>query len=196
MKKNDYITEPGQASPMNSNKYTLKKVLRILIPIFLFLIFVLIFVMYGLGLFSSPDQPAMESASVMVGSNVKEGTPGMSDEELQAALDAEREAALVSIELDAYPTFANGSSEGNLNIVNPATNSLYLEVEIRLDDTEEVIYKSGAIPPNSFIDNDKLSTVLQAGEYNATAYVTAYDPDNPDEQYNKAEFSLVVTILN
>jgi len=160
------------------------------------LILVVVFILYSQGYFSLGGEPALDSSSVVVGSNIKEGTPGMTEEELQEALDEEREASMISIEIGAYPTFEDGASEGYLNIVNPAVNSLYLEVEIRLDDTGEVIYESGVIPPNSYIDYDKLSTVLKKGEYSATAYVNAHHPESPDTQYNQAEFSLVVTILN
>ena len=181
---NDYN---DQASPTKAAK--LKKwILAGSIMVTLTLIFV--FALYCMGYFSPAENTAQDSPVVM-GSNVKEGLP----DTIEESEDKQKES-MISVEIDAYPVFEDGTGEGNLNIVNPATNSVYLEVEITRDDTEEVIYKSGAIPPNSYIDNDKLSTVLEEGEYNATASVHAYDPENPDVEYNQAEFSLLITILN
>lgn len=144
---------------------------------------------YYIGHRSSGDTVAEESA-VVIGSKVKSG------EHETAVEEQEEDHSMISVELDAYPTFEDGTKEGNLNIVNPISNSVYLDVEIILDDTGAVIYNSGAIPPNSYIDSDKLSIVLEKGEYQATATVHAYDPENPEVEYNQSEFSLVITILN
>lgn len=157
------------------------------IPIILILI--LLIALNSMGYFS-PVEDTTENSPVIIGANVKEGLP----EETEAS--EEQDNSMISVQLDAYPVFEDGASEGSLNIVNPATNSINLEVEITLDDTGEVIYNSGGIPPNSYIDNDKLLMVLEKGEYYATASVRAYDPENPGEEFNQAEFSLLITILN
>jgi len=69
-------------------------------------------------------------------------------------------------------------------------------VEITLDSTGEVIYDSGAIPPNHYIDNDRLTKTLEKGTYEAIAHVTLFDPEYPDVNYNSANFALVMTIKN
>lgn len=189
-KKNPETEESSPAAAETKEKSKARKwISRIVILIILILI--LLFTLYRCGYIGG-----QEEAPFIIGANVKEGTPGMTEEEIEEALEAEQAKANFSIELNGYPTFADGSSEGNLNIVNPADNALYMEVEIRLDDTDEVIYQSGGIPPNHYIDNDKLTKVLEKGEYNATAYVSITDPDNPETQYNSASFDLIITIQN
>lgn len=179
----------NRASPTETPKAKVKKWILVG-SILLILILISLFALYSIGYFS-PAEVSAQDSSVIIGSKVKEGLPDTAEE-----LQEERDDSTISVELDAYPTFEDGTGEGNLNIVNPASNSVYLEVEITLDDTGEVIYNSGAMPPNSYIDNDKLSTVLEKGEYDATASVHAYDPENPEVEYNQAEFSLLITILN
>ena len=100
------------------------------------------------------------------------------------------------IKLNGEPIFTDGKSEGSLNIENPAENELCMQVEIKLNKTGEIVYSSGIIPPNHYIDNDMLSKALSKGEYEATAYVTLLDPDNPETIYNSANFKLIITILN
>jgi hypothetical protein len=48
--------------------------------------------------------------------------------------------------MNTSPNFANGTSAGNLMIVNEAVNRYPQVVEITRNDTNDVIYKSGAIP--------------------------------------------------
>lgn len=84
-------------------------------------------------------------------------------------LNEKVEDGMINISMNTSPNFANGTSTGNLMIVNEAVNRYPQVVEITRNDTNEVIYKSGAIPVGSKIENAKLSADLDAGTYECTA---------------------------
>lgn len=66
-------------------------------------------------------------------------------------LNEKVEEGMINISMNTSPNFANGTSAGNLMIVNEAVNRYPQVVEITRNDTNEVIYKSGAIPVGSKI---------------------------------------------
>ena len=78
------------------------------------------------------------------------------------------------------PIFEDGSSEGNLMLVNESINNYPQMVQIIRNDTGEEIYKSGAIAVGSKIERAKLDVVLPAGTYECTAYFHNLNPDTGD----------------
>ena len=84
-------------------------------------------------------------------------------------LNEKVEDGMINISMNTSPNFANGTSVGNLMIVNEAINRYPQVVEITRNDTNEVIYKSDAIPVGSKIESAKLSADLDAGTYECTA---------------------------
>ena len=58
------------------------------------------------------------------------------------ALNEKVEQGMINISMNTTPTFQNGSSAGNLMIVNESVNNYPQVVEIHRNDTGEVIYKS------------------------------------------------------
>jgi hypothetical protein len=148
-------------------------------------------VLHSLGVIALPwDQPLSSG----VAGAISEGTPGMTHEQAMAALQAEADRGTVSVQINARPVFASGSSEGNLYIINPATNAFNMQVVITLDDNGEVIYRSEELKPNHFIDTDVLLRDLDAGIYPATALITCVDPADPSRPINQASASLVITV--
>ena len=79
------------------------------------------------------------------------------------------------MEIAAIVLFKDADGYGIINIENIKANHYYATVEITLDDTGEVIYKSKGIKPGQYIEKIKLKKKLDDGEYNATAMFTAYD---------------------
>ena len=149
---------------------------------------------YMLGLFDKPDD-----SGIQLGAGVKEGEIDPETGEKVSGNEGgtgTNGKSNMTVRLNGYPVFEDGNSAGNLNIANPSSNVLYMLVEITLDDTGEKIYESGAIPPNHYVDNDKLIVILKQGEYKATAHVTLYDPDNVSRQFNGADFNLTITVEN
>lgn len=179
------MPEPGESPPAQEKKSKKKWLIALLI--LLLLIGGTLLTLYKLGYFDKPNEDG-----IVIAAGLQEGTPKSGE----AGEPGSNGTEAMDISLNGRPVFADGESTGDLYIVNPATNMLYMKVTITLDDTGEVVYDSGGIPPNHYIDNDKLAKVLEAGEYAATARVTLYDPDNQEAAYNSANFHLVITIEN
>ena len=59
-------------------------------------------------------------------------------------------------------------------VENPPNNGKRFTVTIQRDDTGEVIYKSGYLDPEQYIDEVPLDVELPKGEYACTAYFDAY----------------------
>lgn len=98
-------------------------------------------------------------------------------DEIIAALNEKVEQGMINISMNTTPIFSDGTAEGNLMIVNEGVNNYPQVVEIIRNDTQEKIYKSGAIPVGSKIEKAKLTTDLPAGEYDCTALFYNVDPD-------------------
>ena len=95
-------------------------------------------------------------------------------------LNEQVEAGMINISMNTSPIFSDGTSEGNLMIVNEGVNRYPQVVEIARNDTGETIYKSGAIPVGSKIEKARLSANLDAGTYECTALFYNVDPDTGD----------------
>ena len=109
-------------------------------------------------------------------------------------LNEQVEAGMINISMNTTPIFQNGSSAGNLMIVNESVNNYPQVVEIHRNDTGEVIYKSGAIPVGSKLETAKLSADLDAGTYECTALFYNVDPDS-GEYLGCAGAVITVTVL-
>ncbi len=98
-------------------------------------------------------------------------------EKIIASLNEKVEEGMINISMNTSPTFKDGTSEGNLMIVNEGINRYPQMVEITRNDTGEMIYKSGAIPVGSKIESDSLDVDLNAGTYECTAMFHNLDPE-------------------
>lgn len=93
-------------------------------------------------------------------------------------LNEKVEEGMINISMNTSPNFTNGISAGNLMIVNERINRYPQVVEITRNDTNEVVYKSGAIPVGSKIETARLSVDLDPGTYECTAMFYNVDPDS------------------
>lgn len=92
-------------------------------------------------------------------------------------LNEKVEEGMINISMNTSPNFANGTSAGNLMIVNELVNRYPQVVEIVRNDTNETIYTSGAIAVGSKIENAKLDVDLDGGTYECTAMFHNVDPE-------------------
>ena len=53
--------------------------------------------------------------------------------------------------------------------------NFYLQFNIILKDTEEIIYSSGLVEYNSYINNITLTKEIEEGEYEALIFIQPYD---------------------
>ena len=113
------------------------------------------------------------------GGILQEGViPGYTEEQIKEILQRKADESTFSFEINSRPIFKNGESEGNIRIANPPYNKYLITVEIKLDDNNNIVFKSGEILPNHYIEYAKLNRKLKAGEHNATATINAYDTES------------------
>ena len=113
------------------------------------------------------------------GGILQEGViPGYTEEQIKEILQRKADESTFSFEINSRPIFKNGESEGNIRMANPPYNKYLITVEIKLDDNNKIVFKSGEILPNHYIEYAKLNRKLKAGEYNATATINAYDTES------------------
>ncbi len=123
--------------------------------------------------------------------------PGKTEEEIREMLQQQVDDKMVAFSINATPTFKNGSAEGNLMLESPGNNINNIEFVITRDDTGDILYRSGLLKPNSYIETDKLQTEepLPAGEYTCTATITLYDPETTEAK-GMAQAALVISVQN
>ena len=121
-----------------------------------------------------------KSGIVYDSSAVEGGWDNLSPEEIEARLNEKVAEGMINISANTAPIFEDGSSEGNLMLVNESINNYPQKVQIVRNDTGEQIYESGAIAIGSKIERAKLDVVLPAGTYECTAYFHNLDPETGD----------------
>ena len=121
-----------------------------------------------------------KSGIVYDSSAVEGGWDNLSPEEIEARLNEKVAEGMINISANTAPIFEDGSSEGNLMLVNESINNYPQKVQIVRNDTGEQIYESGAIAVGSKIERAKLDVVIPAGTYECTAYFHNLDPKTGD----------------
>lgn len=119
-----------------------------------------------------PDTPGISYDD----SAVEGGWDEVDTDKIVDALNEKVEEGMINISMNTSPTFKDGTSAGNLMIVNEGVNRYPQVVEISRNDNGEQIYKSGAIPVGSKIEQAKLAVDLPAGTYECTALFYNVDP--------------------
>jgi len=166
----------------------------------LILILVLVIIAAALFIFKSssgedtPD-PTPSGSGIVYDDNAVDGGWNEADtEEIVASLNKKVDEGMINISMNTSPIFTNGTSTGNLMIVNETINRYPQVVEIVRSDTGETIYKSGAIPVGKKIEEAKLDVDLAKGEYECTAMFYNVNPDT-GEYLGCAGAVITVTVL-
>lgn len=144
-------------------------------------ILIIVAILFGLLRGCQNEQPidtGTTPTGIIYDDNAVEGGWNEADtDEIIANLNKKVEEGMINISMNTTPIFSDGSTAGNLMIVNEGINRYPQVVEITRNDTGEIIYKSGAIPVGSKIETAKLSVDLNAGTYECTALFYSVDPD-------------------
>ena len=111
-------------------------------------------------------------------SAIEGGWDNLSPEEIAEKLNEKVAEGMINISANTAPIFEDGSSEGNLMLVNESINNYPQKVQIVRNDTGEQIYESDAIAVGNKIERAKLDVVLPAGTYECTAYFHNLDPES------------------
>lgn len=149
-----------------------------------------------IGFFIGSHSPKEEQKLNSSGAIVKDGIiPGYTAEQIQEMMQREADRTTFSFEVNARPVFADGDAEGALRIANPPYNVYAIQVEIKLDDNQKTVFKTVKLQPNQYIEKAKLFEHLEAGEYAATATISAYDVET-DEFVGTSSAKLIIKVEN
>ena len=128
-------------------------------------------------------------------SAVEGGWDNLSPEEIAEKLNEKVAEGMINISMNTAPYFENGKAEGNVMIVNESINNYPQQVEFIRNDTQEVIYRSKAIPVGSKIEHAALDVELPAGTYECTAMFHNLNPVS-GEIIGTAGAIITITIKN
>ena len=138
--------------------------------ILLLLISAAAFLFHGFTAMNNAADSKDETSGIVYDSNATVGGWEETDTEaIVESLNEKVEQGMINISMNTTPVFSDGSSAGNLMIVNEGINNYPQVVSIVRNDTNEIIYQSGAIPVGSKIERTKLDVDLDAGTYDCTA---------------------------
>ena len=127
------------------------------------------------GVYISHRKAPAQTEGLAYEANIVMGDiPGKTPEERQRELDSVVEEGMMIFSINATPFMIDGKGKANLMVENPPNNGKRFTVTIQRDDTGEVIYKSGYLDPEQYIDEVPLDVELAKGEYACTAYFDAY----------------------
>lgn len=117
--------------------------------------------------------------------------------EVLAQMQEMVDRSMITMSINASPvlTLSDKGAGVNWQIENPEEQSTKLiRVEIFRDDTNEMIYKTGAILPGTYITGTLPDTSLDEGTYDCTAYFYSYDIDTR-EYLGMAGAQIILTVL-
>lgn len=95
--------------------------------------------------------------------------------------------------------FPDGSSEASQAMLgNSPNNTKPIRCELLLDETGEVLLKTGVLPVGALVSPVKLDKDLDAGTYDTTCMIYLMDEkeDGTFEDYSSAGFRVTLTIQN
>lgn len=122
--------------------------------------------------------------------------PGKSMEERQRELNSVVEEGMLSMSINVTPSGYAGGRDRAVNwlIENPSNQGKLIRVEITRDDTGELIYRTGAIRPGSYVESAEPLLEMPAGVYDCTAVFYAYKVET-EELIGQAAVSVRLTLL-
>ena len=101
--------------------------------------------------------------------------PGMSEDDILKMLNEKVEEGSFQININSELSFEDGTAKGDMRILNSPNNHYLLVVEMYLKEDNKRIYKSGAIEPGYYIEQDTLDVKLEKGDYPVNIQFKNYD---------------------
>ncbi|MGG5314541.1 hypothetical protein [Enterococcus sp. AZ072] len=160
----------------------------------LLLLALLLLLIGGYGIYHFFFAPKPQAMSVISGDFLPEGKDAkkMSDKELADLAQQKADESNFNMMIASEATINSETQQGQLPIKNPESNAYPVNVEIKDDQTGDIIYTSGAILPGEEIDQVHLDKPLAKGTHQTTATFSLYDAQTKKKQ---GEVSAGVTIL-
>lgn len=121
--------------------------------------------------------------------------PGKTEQEIADILSSKVAEGMVDIGIAAGPIFEYGGKKGRIAIENIAANRYSFQIDIRLDDTGDMIFQSGLVDPGFYIEYIELNKMLQAGDYSATAHFVTYSLDETEDQISEINVKIVLHVM-
>lgn len=90
-----------------------------------------------------------------------------------------------------------GVTEAEVPLFNPEANAdwYYLTFELRMKETDDVIFSTGLIPPGLYCNKVALSRPLEAGTYDCTMFVQPYFIREVPTPTNNAVFDIPLSVF-
>ena len=135
------------------------------------------------------------NGSALFDANAQDGqAPYKTQEEIQAELDRVVEEGMFNISIASVIEFEDAQAEGTAYIENVPNNRYNMKVAITDDATGDVLYESGVLAPNQYIEKIALAKEVEPGMYSCTALFTALDPVTT-EQTGQAAAKITLNVL-
>lgn len=129
--------------------------------------------------FNQPDVPV----TIMSGEFLPDGKDAKEISEAELKNIAQKEVDASQFNMVIAPDVSvNKNLTSDLFIQNPKHNAHPVNVEIRLKDSDELVYTSGAIQPGYEIKGATLEKEMKEGTYQATALFSIYDDSTKEKQ--------------
>lgn len=122
--------------------------------------------------------------------------PGKTDQEIADILNSKVTEGMVDIGIAASPIFEHGGKKGRIAIENIEANRYSFQIDLRLNDTREIIYRSGLIDPGFHIEYIELNKTLPAGTYPATAHFVTYSLDETEDRISEINVEIVLHVMD
>jgi hypothetical protein len=118
-----------------------------------------------------------DTQTIVIGSDVKNGVykKNKTKKELAEELQKEADGASFSLELNTEWNFKDAKTPGLIGIVNPKSNKHLMKVAVYTKEEKKLLYDSGYLKPEQYIEYGKLENELPAGKHQAIAQVKIYD---------------------
>ena len=141
------------------------------------------------------DCAKSSSQSTYFDTTVDESVMDEKTESAVSDLNKQVEDGMITMSMNAEPSFENGSAKGNLLIENDKSNKHPQVIQIYRNDTKELIYTSSMLPVGQFINEDTLDVKLPKGDYKCTAYFNAVD-EKTGEKLGTSGANITIHILS
>ncbi len=96
--------------------------------------------------------------------------------------------------LNAKPVFESLGKNGDVYIENCAGNGYYLQAEYRLQQDDDLIYRSAILPPGWSIEVDDLIKELAIGQYGVDVDIFVYETAESENYIACFEQSITLTV--
>lgn len=180
----------SQENQQEEKKKGRKRRILILLLLLLFLAF------GGFKVYQNYAERMSEVKSGSIGEIGRGIMPGMTPEEIQRYLNEKADKSKFVIDINSYLEFDDANSEGYLRLINGKNSAYAIKLVVRLEDSNDLIYKSPLVMPEQYIEYIKLSKKLKPGTYRAIGTYEFYDLEHTDVKVSEQEVVLNIEIKN